>query len=169
MERERRAPDPPRPARTHPAGTFRYQWDGLAGTSSDCTQPYLRTYGARSPRPCMPSSRMSAPTMASTDTRSGFRLPWSSDRSHDQQPADPSSEEPVASGDGSEDATEDENVNWPESDLNKRLGLTSQPRPAETSEGATDANDGATAEAITETPTTAPEDATMLDQDVTTA
>jgi hypothetical protein len=46
--------------------------------------------------------------MASTDTRSGFRLPWSSDRSHDPQTADPSAETPAAISDGSEaDPTED--------------------------------------------------------------
>lgn len=108
--------------------------------------------------------------MASTDTRSGFRLPWSSDRSHDQQPVDPSAEEPVATGDGSEAPAEDDNVNWPESDLNKRLGLTSQPRPADPSDGTTDAAaPEATANPTTETHTSAPEDATMLDQDVTPA
>jgi hypothetical protein len=99
--------------------------------------------------------------MASTDQRSGFRLPWSSDRSHDQQPGDPSTEEPAAISDGSEATSEDENVVWPESDLNARLGLTSHPRPADAPPGPdSDPN----------RPTTStPEEATMLDQAAPTA
>ncbi len=58
--------------------------------------------------------------MASTDTRSGFRLPWNSDRSH-EQPTD----EPQVEGDGSEvEASAAEgDVDWPDTDLNARLGL----------------------------------------------
>jgi hypothetical protein len=99
--------------------------------------------------------------MASTDTRSGFRLPWSSDRSHDQQPADPSADEPAAIDDGSDVTAEDENVVWPESDLNARLGLTSQPRPVEASD--------TTPTTDTETKRPEPEEATMLDQEAVTA
>ena len=75
--------------------------------------------------------------MASTDTRSGFRLPWNSDRSH-EQPAD----EPQVESDGSEtEATAAEgDVAWPETDFNARLGLTSQPRPVDPSD--TTAEDG---------------------------
>jgi hypothetical protein len=105
--------------------------------------------------------------MASTDTRSGFRLPWSSDRSHDQQPVDPSAEEPVEATDGSELVAEDENVVWPESDLNKRLGLTSQPRAADAPDVAS--TEGSAAAPTTETPSTRPEDSTMLSQEAVSA
>src|SRR4051794_23567587 len=113
--------------------------------------------------PALPSSRMSAPTMASTDTRSGFRLPWSSDRSHDPQPADASADETPEISDGSETvAAGDDNVAWPESDLNARLGLTSEPRPLDPSDaGAAPAN-------ATDTPPAAREDPTMLTQEAVT-
>ncbi len=97
--------------------------------------------------------------MASTDTRSGFRLPWSSDRSHDQQPAEPTADETAAIGDGSElEVAGADSVVWPDTDLNARLGLTSQPRPAD------HASDGAANDV---TPTSVPEDAPMLDQEAT--
>ena len=96
--------------------------------------------------------------MATTDQRSGFRLPWSSDRSHDAQPTDEtaaSADEPVAE-------VVDENVVWPESDLNKRLGLNSQPRPAETLEPTAST-------ATTDATGPAAEEAAMIDQDTATA
>jgi hypothetical protein len=108
--------------------------------------------------------------MASTDTRSGFRLPWSSDRSHDQQPDAPA--EDATLGDGSETTSpEDENVVWPESDLNARLGLTSQPRPADPVTDEPEAPvDGVSASTDdTDTPDPAREEATMLDQEAVTA
>jgi hypothetical protein len=108
--------------------------------------------------------------MASTDTRSGFRLPWSSDRSHDQQPVN----EPVAEGDGSEvEATADAvDPAWPETDFNARLGLTSQPRPADPSDELAPGSDEPAAEARPTTEpvsATAPEDPAMLDQAAVTA
>ena len=73
--------------------------------------------------------------MATTDTRSGFRLPWSSDRSRDEAPTDtqPAVDDPAANvvaldadlpdgsdgSDGSDLATADET--WPEIDVNARL------------------------------------------------
>jgi hypothetical protein len=67
--------------------------------------------------------------MASTDTRSGFRLPWSSDRSHDdasQEPGVEATREPVPSESQSSD------VAWPETDLHARLGIKGgEPRPPE--------------------------------------
>ncbi len=68
--------------------------------------------------------------MATTDTRSGFRLPWSSDRSHDTAPETPAdaatpAEQPAA------EAPADASVAWPSSDLNARLGLDAHPRPAD--------------------------------------
>ena len=70
--------------------------------------------------------------MANTDTRSGFRLPWSSDRAHenptaddDAAPAEDAVAEPAADGEAP--------IAWPSPDFNARLGLTSQPRPADPS------------------------------------
>ena len=67
--------------------------------------------------------------MASTDTRSGFRLPWSSDRSHDdaaQEPDVEATREPVPS------ESESSDLAWPETDLHARLGIKgSEPRPPE--------------------------------------
>jgi hypothetical protein len=70
--------------------------------------------------------------MANTDTRSGFRLPWSSDRAHDTHAAD----EAQAAAEETAEATEPaaESLAWPSTDLNARLGLTSQPRPADPSD-----------------------------------
>ena len=66
--------------------------------------------------------------MASTDTRSGFRLPWSSDRSQDDSAfhvdGSDDSESPAATAEGS--------VAWPESDFASRSGIQpAQPRPAD--------------------------------------
>ena len=109
--------------------------------------------------------------MASTDTRSGFRLPWSSDRSHDQQPA----EEAVVEGDGSEieapEAAAPGDPAWPETDFNARLGLTSQPRPAEAVDESTGTGTppaDADPNHVTATATVA-EDPKMLDQAAVTA
>ncbi|HET7828140.1 MAG TPA: hypothetical protein VFL03_01165 [Candidatus Limnocylindrales bacterium] len=69
--------------------------------------------------------------MASTDTRSGFRLPWSSDRSNDEAAAEAASEaEPVTEA---EPATpESAEPAWPGSDFNAALGLTrTEQRPLE--------------------------------------
>ena len=73
--------------------------------------------------------------MANTDTRSGFRLPWSQDRSHENPTAEDAA--PVAE----EAAPEGEPgaaIAWPSTDFNARLGLTSQPRPADPSDAATE-------------------------------
>jgi hypothetical protein len=69
--------------------------------------------------------------MASTDTRSGFRLPWSSDRSQDenafQVDANGDPDSPAASAKPS--------VAWPESDFASRAGIEpAQPRPADAPE-----------------------------------
>lgn len=74
--------------------------------------------------------------MANTDTRSGFRLPWSQDRSHEN----PTAEDAVAEAEETAPEPEAEaSVAWPSTDFNARLGLTSQPRPADPSIAATDA------------------------------
>jgi hypothetical protein len=70
--------------------------------------------------------------MAQTDTRSGFRLPWSSDRVHD---------DPVATdGEGAPEATapqEASPVAWPDTDFAARLGITpNAPRAADEPAGA---------------------------------
>jgi hypothetical protein len=57
--------------------------------------------------------------MAQTDTRSGFRLPWSSDRAHD----DPTTTDAT---DGAPDITAEEEapqVAWPEIDIEARMGM----------------------------------------------
>jgi hypothetical protein len=66
--------------------------------------------------------------MASTDTRSGFRLPWSSDRSHDESSPDAAAEaatEPTA------EETQPDEAPVPAPSLNDALGLTrtSEQRP----------------------------------------
>jgi hypothetical protein len=71
--------------------------------------------------------------MATTDTRSGFRLPWSSDRSHEAPATDAAAEAPV---EAPEEPAAD-SIAWPSSDFNARLGLTSQPRPADATDDAT--------------------------------
>jgi hypothetical protein len=61
--------------------------------------------------------------MASTDTRSGFRLPWSSDRSHDEAaPASDTAETPA------DEAAPAAGAAWPETDQNAAHGLA-QPAP----------------------------------------
>jgi hypothetical protein len=69
--------------------------------------------------------------MASTDTRSGFRLPWSSDRSNEEAAVEAASDaEPVTEA---EPATpESAEPAWPGSDFNTALGLTrTEQRPVE--------------------------------------
>jgi len=96
--------------------------------------------------------------MSSTDTRSGFRLPWSSDRSHDalgeSEPGDDVTEvvaEPVAS-----------HLAWPDSDDNAFLGVTLAkqrlPKPAPEAPEATEAPEApaAAAPARAEVPTEDP-------------
>ena len=68
--------------------------------------------------------------MATTDTRSGFRLPWSSDRSHDDQHEEPAeaagttAEDVAPASDGSEAVADG---TWPEVDVTSRLGTVTQP------------------------------------------
>ncbi len=69
--------------------------------------------------------------MANSDTRSGFRLPWSSDRSHENPTTDETA--PAADETAAEPGAEAP-VAWPSTDFNGRLGLTSQPRPADPSD-----------------------------------
>ncbi len=88
--------------------------------------------------------------MSSTESRSGFRLPWSSDRSHESQPVDtlvePADEhEQNASGD----------VVWPDSDINARIGVTpTQPRPIDAlpAEPSSDAADQTSPDSTTQEP-----------------
>ena len=56
---------------------------GPTGTSSDCTTAHPRRLWCTQ-APDHPTAQGKYPTMATTDTRSGFRLPWSSDRSHEE-------------------------------------------------------------------------------------
>ncbi len=64
--------------------------------------------------------------MASTDTRSGFRLPWSSDRSHDEA-SDDVTTEPTQDAEAHDAQPED--FVLPEPDLHARLGIAdSEPR-----------------------------------------
>ncbi len=64
--------------------------------------------------------------MSSTETRSGFRLPWTSDRAHDGQPGGDPTE--LAAG-PAPDMAPGEAV-WPDIDVNARLDMqTTQPRP----------------------------------------
>jgi hypothetical protein len=72
--------------------------------------------------------------MANTDTRSGFRLPWSQDRSHEN----PNADDAAAAIEKTSDADAAPSVAWPSTDFNARLGLTSQPRPADPSLAAAD-------------------------------
>ena len=58
--------------------------------------------------------------MATTDTRSGFRLPWSSDRSQDAAP-EPSDDAPETA-----ETTAPEGLAWPSSDFDGRTGAVSQ-------------------------------------------
>jgi len=66
--------------------------------------------------------------MAQTDTRSGFRLPWSSDRAHE----DPAGAD---AADGAPEAVAEQEaheVAWPETDFAARLGITpNAPRPVD--------------------------------------
>jgi hypothetical protein len=75
--------------------------------------------------------------MASTDTRSGFRLPWSSDRSHeDSAPdaADGATAEDAAPVDPEAVVPEAVDPAWPQTDINAALGLTrTEQRPVEAS------------------------------------
>ncbi len=81
--------------------------------------------------------------MASSDTKSGFRLPWSSDRAHD----DAAPEGVEASADAQAEPTSDD-LEWPDTDIHARLGIsTNGQRPPE--DAAPDA--AATDAAATET------------------
>lgn len=68
--------------------------------------------------------------MATTDTRSGFRLPWSSDRSHDEQHEEPAeaagtaAEGVAPASQGSETVADG---TWPEVDMTSRPGTVTLP------------------------------------------
>ena len=76
--------------------------------------------------------------MASTDTRSGFRLPWSSDRSQD--PAAEVAAETEAVADAESEAPVPADPAWPKSDFNAALGLTrtQEQRPLEATQTPTE-------------------------------
>ena len=59
--------------------------------------------------------------MATTDSRTGFRLPWGQDRAHETQPAEPAE---AATQDAGEAPAAP--VAWPDSDFNARLGIAPQ-------------------------------------------
>ena len=105
--------------------------------------------------------------MAQTDTRSGFRLPWSSDRAHDD-----SADTDAAAG-APEAAAEPEapQVAWPESDFAARLGITPnaprQVEPGEPGEPAADPAGDAAPE--TAAPAPAPRKPTKLMADLSAA
>ena len=62
--------------------------------------------------------------MASTDTRSGFRLPWSSDRSHDEAaPASDTTETPA------DEAAAAAGAAWPEANQNAPAGPAQPEQP----------------------------------------
>jgi hypothetical protein len=79
--------------------------------------------------------------MASTDTRSGFRLPWSSDRSQD--PAAEGAAETEAVADAESEAPAAADPAWPKSDFNDALGLTrtQEQRPLEATQTPTELNE----------------------------
>lgn len=79
--------------------------------------------------------------MASTDTRSGFRLPWSSDRSQD--PAAEVAADTEAVTDAESEATTPADPAWPKSDFNAALGLTrtQEQRPLEATQTPTEHNE----------------------------
>ena len=80
--------------------------------------------------------------MASSDTKSGFRLPWSSDRSHDDQA--PEGAEPTA--EAVEQPTPDDPA-WPDENIHARLGIsTNGQRPPEDIEPGAAATDAAATE-----------------------
>src|SRR3954462_10656700 len=69
--------------------------------------------------------------MASTDTRSGFRLPWTSDRSSDEAAVEAASEAEPAT-DAEPPTPEGAEPAWPGSDFNAALRLTTtEQRPLE--------------------------------------
>ena len=76
--------------------------------------------------------------MASTDTRSGFRLPWSSDRSQD--PAAEVAADTEAVADAESEAAAPADPAWPKSDFNAALGLTrtQEQRPLEATQTPTE-------------------------------
>ena len=78
--------------------------------------------------------------MASTDTRSGFRLPWSSDRSQD--PAAEVAADTEAVTDAESEAVAADPA-WPKSDFNAALGLTrtQEQRPLEATQTPTEDNE----------------------------
>ena len=79
--------------------------------------------------------------MASTDTRSGFRLPWSSDRSQD--PAAEVAADAEAVTDAESEAPAPADPAWPKSDFNDALGLTrtQEQRPLEATQTPTEHNE----------------------------
>ena len=80
--------------------------------------------------------------MASSDTKSGFRLPWSSDRAHDE--AAPEGTEPAA--DAQAEPTSDD-LEWPDTDIHARLGIsTNGQRPPEEAAPGAAATDAAATE-----------------------
>ncbi|HEY5629895.1 MAG TPA: hypothetical protein VIR16_10325 [Candidatus Limnocylindrales bacterium] len=86
--------------------------------------------------------------MASTDTRSGFRLPWSSDRTQDDTAVqDALDDAPVSA-----DAPQKPSLAWPETDFTSRTGVAAaRQRPADAPEPAQEAPT-----MITEQPPAAP-------------
>ena len=80
--------------------------------------------------------------MASTDTRSGFRLPWSSDRSHEDAAPEVAAD-PEAVTEAEPEASAAADPAWPKSDFNAALGLTrtQEQRPLEATQTPTEDNE----------------------------
>lgn len=84
--------------------------------------------------------------MATTDTRSGFRLPWSSDRSHDDQHEgsvdDAAATAALDKAPGSDGSASTAPGGWPEAGAASRLGASTQPSvPADQAEVPTSAEE----------------------------
>ena len=112
--------------------------------------------------------------MASTDTRSGFRLPWSSDRSQD--PAAEAAADTEAAPDAEPEAPAPADPAWPKSDFNAALGLTrtQEQRPLEAAQTPTELNEESSPmvdmdTAVAPAPTAAPRKSSRMMVDLSAA
>jgi hypothetical protein len=112
--------------------------------------------------------------MASTDTRSGFRLPWSSDRSHEEPAADPAADPATEDETARAETTDGPPAAWPDTDLNAALGLDrTEQRPPEPVRESTPAEEAAPMveqhTAVAPAPAPTPRRTTKLMADLTAA
>ena len=112
--------------------------------------------------------------MASTDTRSGFRLPWSSDRSQD--PAAEVAADTEAVTDAESEAPVPADPAWPKSDFNAALGLTrtQEQRPLEATQTPTEHTEESSPmvdmdTAVAPAPTVAPKKSSRMMVDLSAA